>query len=548
MSAPTLTEFSMTSDVPGTESAPTHIVAEQSKTAGNTAIPNGTTTTTSAATAPAPTPTTEPPSDTSSVNAEEGRPSSAAPSVSVVLSAPKTTEELIAARALKRAARRQAIREKAEGHKSAGDYLVSVKNYKAAYPQYLEAIQLWGSNPTYFISLAECYRKLKWYEEAAHAATRALTLDPKNTEARYVRGVARLEQRLLKPAKIDFETVLSQDSLHLLSRAALTEVNAFIAASTQLGSHDLAPSPIDEATKDIDFGFPPLDYEGMEADELSDSSDCNHVGNGIQCRFYNHDGCARGSECQFSHAPDEKSVRDELGKNVCIYYLLDACKFGAAKCIYSHSKAALPKKGWWNNPEQVVKVKSVLEAAEKQSREQRQIENEKWRAHVKAMRAASKEKGKEGKEGAAKVPKTPRTPRSAGPRRSGKKEGEKADEEKKADGEAKEANGEAAAPTQPTEPPKSAGIAPKSAGLKKRNGPPRRRPQPKKDAKSGETSTPPSATLPKEGAPSEKAPTNGDAPKPAEGGEPKEGSGFTDYQLNAVPNDVKPDTSVTLNY
>ena len=118
MSAPTLTEFSTTSDVPGTESAPTHIVAEQSKTAGNTAIPNGTTTT-SAVTAPAPTPTTEPPSDTSSVNAEEGRPSSAAPSVSVVLSAPKTTEELIAARALKRAARRQAIREKAEGHKSA---------------------------------------------------------------------------------------------------------------------------------------------------------------------------------------------------------------------------------------------------------------------------------------------------------------------------------------------------------------------------------------------------------------------------------------------
>jgi len=40
------------------------------------------------------------------------------------------------------------------------------------------------------------------YEEAAHAATRALTFDPKNAEARYVRGVARLEQRLLKPAKI----------------------------------------------------------------------------------------------------------------------------------------------------------------------------------------------------------------------------------------------------------------------------------------------------------------------------------------------------------
>lgn len=39
------------------------------------------------------------------------------------------------------------------------------------------------------------------YEEAAHAATRALTIDPKNLEARYVRGVARLEQRLLQAAQ-----------------------------------------------------------------------------------------------------------------------------------------------------------------------------------------------------------------------------------------------------------------------------------------------------------------------------------------------------------
>lgn len=39
------------------------------------------------------------------------------------------------------------------------------------------------------------------YEEAAHSATRALTLDPKSSEARYLRGVARLEQKLLNAAK-----------------------------------------------------------------------------------------------------------------------------------------------------------------------------------------------------------------------------------------------------------------------------------------------------------------------------------------------------------
>ena len=42
-----------------------------------------------------------------------------APSVNVVISPPKSTEELIAARALKRAARKTAVREKAEGHKRA---------------------------------------------------------------------------------------------------------------------------------------------------------------------------------------------------------------------------------------------------------------------------------------------------------------------------------------------------------------------------------------------------------------------------------------------
>lgn len=106
-----------------------------------------------------------------------------APSVNVIISPPKSTEELIAARALRRAARKTAVREKAEGHKRAvsgcahwrrrwlttdvfqGDILIESKNYKASYLQYLEAIQLWGSNPGYFISLAGAYRKLQWYED-----------------------------------------------------------------------------------------------------------------------------------------------------------------------------------------------------------------------------------------------------------------------------------------------------------------------------------------------------------------------------------------------
>lgn len=50
-----------------------------------------------------------------------------APSVNVVISPPKSTEELIAARALKRAARKTAVREKAEGHKRAVSVCASLE-------------------------------------------------------------------------------------------------------------------------------------------------------------------------------------------------------------------------------------------------------------------------------------------------------------------------------------------------------------------------------------------------------------------------------------
>ena len=111
---------------------------------------------------------------------------------------------------------------------------------------------------------------------------------------------------------LDFETVLEHDPSHFRARAALTEVTHFLASSTQLGSHDLGSNPVGEMAKAVDFGFPHYDGEALEIASVSDSSDCNHVGNGVQCRFYNHDGCGRGTACTFSHAPDEKSVRDGL--------------------------------------------------------------------------------------------------------------------------------------------------------------------------------------------------------------------------------------------
>jgi len=105
----------------------------------------------------------------------------------------------------------------------------------------------------------------------------------------------------------DFGTVLEHDPSHLRALAANSEVKQFIAQS---GLQALAATEASNAG--VDFNFPHWDFEALEVASVSDSSDCQHVGNGVPCRFYNHNGCVLDAACPYSHAPDEKSVRDDL--------------------------------------------------------------------------------------------------------------------------------------------------------------------------------------------------------------------------------------------
>ncbi|GLB42978.1 putative zinc finger [Lyophyllum shimeji] len=330
-------------------------------------------------------------------------------SVDVVQIAPPTAEERIQARekalkdrALKRIERREQNHQIAEELCQTGDALFENEDYAGASARYIDATNLWPSNADFYVKLTHAYLKCELYADAAHAATRALSFDPKSLDARYQRGVARLEQGLLPAAKIDFETVIAHNPTHADAHTSLGRVLSLLQA-TRLGAHVVSPPPSD-VTPDgepVDFAFPRYDDDKLQLAEPSDSSDCNHVGNGVPCRFYNHDGCARGAECEFSHAPDEKSVRDDLGKNVCIYHLLDACKFGDLKCIYSHSKDALPTThGWWNDPEQIKRVKGVMELAEKNAKEQRHLEVLLYRLDSKKRRGKSQGRGKGGSDGA----------------------------------------------------------------------------------------------------------------------------------------------------
>ena len=56
------------------------------------------------------------------------------------------------------------------------------------------------------------------------------------------------------------------------------------------------------------------DHVTRDVEDEPDSEDFAHMSNGIVCRDYNTSdmGCRDGKACCFKHAPDSKSVQDEL--------------------------------------------------------------------------------------------------------------------------------------------------------------------------------------------------------------------------------------------
>ncbi|KAH8978379.1 hypothetical protein EDB86DRAFT_942928 [Lactarius hatsudake] len=196
--------------------------------------------------------------------------------------------------------------------------------------------------------MAAAWLKLEAYDIAEHCAQRALVLDPTFMKARYRRGLARKGSLQLYAAMLDFEALLEQDPDSIEAKKALDET------LTLMNERDE-----DEESVAFDQEFPSLSEKKAELESASDSSDWNHEGNRIPCRFYNHDGCMRSTGCRFSHAPDHKSVRDRLGRNVCMHFLLGDCKFGSSVCVYSHDKTYLPSGRWWDDEGKVVLLKQI---------------------------------------------------------------------------------------------------------------------------------------------------------------------------------------------
>ncbi|KAG6861781.1 hypothetical protein C0995_012285 [Termitomyces sp. Mi166 len=262
--------------------------------------------------------------------------------------------DLALQRQKKRAAHAAQKKAESEALKNTGNNLFQGGDYEAAVETYQEAIDEYGATAVLYSNLAAAYLKLEQYDEAQDAATEALVLDPKMVKARYRRGLARKESGQYRAALIDFKAVLEQDSSRAEARNQLTETQFF---------YDEYGDEYSEGTDSdgLGYGWPYYDDEPTHvSDTESDSSDCNHFGNGVPCRFYNHGGCSRKDNCRYSHAPDALSERDKLGRNVCLYHLFDSCKFGEAKCVYSHDKTFLDY-GWWTHPEYVTLMKEKLD-------------------------------------------------------------------------------------------------------------------------------------------------------------------------------------------
>ncbi|KAF8801413.1 hypothetical protein BYT27DRAFT_7174103 [Phlegmacium glaucopus] len=260
-----------------------------------------------------------------------------------------------------------------EGNKmyNNGDYIEAANNYA-------KAVNIHGGpKPVLMSNLAMTYLKLELYEDAEWAATIALTHDPRNIKARFRRAMARKEKGMdSRHAISDLLIIINEDPT---CKDAKTEIQGLLGPGEE---YDALPIDYDD--------YPGYHEEPEEFISDSETSEYRHTGNNIPCWFHNREGCVRASNCKFSHAPDDRSVRDELGRNVCLNSLLDDCTFGSRKCFYSHDRTYLPPGGWWNDPEKTT-IKSMMVKSNKKMRRGTR-EKDTFLAHLKASfeRAAQK--------------------------------------------------------------------------------------------------------------------------------------------------------------
>ncbi|TFK46281.1 hypothetical protein OE88DRAFT_926688 [Heliocybe sulcata] len=243
-------------------------------------------------------------------------------------------ERRIEERAARRLAALKDKIEKAEILKEKGNQLFMKGEYDAAIECWWEASGLRPHEPAYHSNTAAAFLKLARYDEAEAAAHAALLCQPDHLKARFRRGLARKGRKHYDTAVVDFRVILSQlDPTNNLAKAEIAICEKELKGEDWYGDDRSWREQV----------HPCLACEKWEVESASDTSDCNHYGiANLPCQDYNRAGCSNGTACPFNHAADAKSVRDNLGKNVCIRHILKRCPLFSARCPYSHDLHHLP--------------------------------------------------------------------------------------------------------------------------------------------------------------------------------------------------------------
>ncbi|GBE85518.1 hypothetical protein SCP_0800350 [Sparassis crispa] len=91
----------------------------------------------------------------------------------------------------------------------------------------------------------------------------------------------------------------------------------------------------------------------------------------VPCKFHNHQGCRSGTRCPYKHTLDER--RDNIGRNVCKMWLLDACSHPNS-CYYAHDRTFLPRQGWWADRQHLEEMRQYAQELQYRGMRQKDIE------------------------------------------------------------------------------------------------------------------------------------------------------------------------------
>ncbi|KIK62921.1 hypothetical protein GYMLUDRAFT_41196 [Collybiopsis luxurians FD-317 M1] len=253
----------------------------------------------------------------------------------------------------------------------------------------------------YYSKLVETYIQLSLYEEAEATASRILTVDPSNIIVRLKRGHARRRIGHFVGALVDFETVIAvppkPDTAQLLLHDEALRQRDIVVHVLGCSYADLASCHADKVAQYNEPAYTQETPSPGEKEILPEPLP-------KPCRFHNHLGCRRGKKCSFSHAPDARSIRDNRGKNVCLYYLIGKCKWDMFTCIYSHSKGDLPseykvddasKPSWWDDPLRLEAVRVLVDG--RNGRRKKLYEQHELAKQRNSNKKSKKKKKKNGK-------------------------------------------------------------------------------------------------------------------------------------------------------